>query len=456
MAAPDVSRHGMWSSRLLFILAAAGSAVGLGNLWRFPYVAGENGGGAFVIVYLLCVFAVGIPIMMCEVLVGREGRVSPINSIRKLVERSKAHPAWTLIGWMGALAGFLILSFYGVIAGWALSYVWRMAIGMYTGADADFVAGSFTEFLASPWEMLFWQTLFMAATIFIVARGVVRGLESAIRWFMPALFVLMLVLLGYAATSGGFADGFRFMFKFDWGALGVGAVLAALGQAFFTLSLGMGAIMAYGAYMPAGSSIGGSVVSVALLDTAIAIIAGLVIFPIVFANALAPDQGPALMFVTIPLAFGQLPFGAVFGTIFFLLVSFAAITSAISLTEPALAYLVEEYNANRRRVAISVGVFCWVLGIGSLLSFNVWSDLHLIGQRTFFDVVDYLTQNIMLPLGGLLVAVFVGYVVPRAVVQAQLGFTGDLREQVWYVLVRLLAPLSVLIIFGYTLWQTFA
>jgi neurotransmitter:Na+ symporter, NSS family len=456
MAAPDVSRHGMWSSRLLFILAAAGSAVGLGNLWRFPYIAGENGGGAFVIVYLLCVIIVGIPIMMCEVLVGREGRLSPINTIRMLVERGRAHPAWTLIGWMGALAGFLILSFYGVIAGWALSYVWGMGTGTYSGASADFVAENFDDLLTSPWTMLFWQTLFMAGTIFIVARGVVRGLESAIRWFMPALFLLMLVLLGYAITSGGFGEGFWFMFRFDWSALGVDGVLAALGQAFFTLSLGMGAIMAYGAYMPADSSIGGSVLSVGLLDTVIAVMAGLVIFPIVFANGLAPDQGPGLMFVTIPVAFGQLPFGALFGTIFFLLVSFAAITSAISLTEPALAYLVEEYNAKRSRVAITVGVTCWLLGIGTVLSFNAWSDVHFVGQRTFFDMVDYLTQNIMLPVGGLLIAVFVGYVLPRKVVQAQLGFTGNFREQLWYVLVRFVAPLSVVTIFVYTIWQTLA
>jgi neurotransmitter:Na+ symporter, NSS family len=454
MAAPDVSRHGMWSSRLLFILAAAGSAVGLGNLWRFPYVAGDNGGGAFVVVYLACVFLVGIPIMMCEVLVGREGRLSPINSIRKIVEGARAHPAWMLIGWMGALAGFLILSFYGVIAGWALSYVVGMASGTYTGASAEFVSDSFNAFLASPWQMIFWQTLFMVGTIVIVARGVVQGIEAAIRWFMPALFLLMLVLLGYAITSGGFGEGFQFMFRFDWQALGVDGLLAALGQAFFTLSLGMGAIMAYGAYMPARSSIGGSVVSIAMLDTLVAVIAGLVIFPIVFANGLAPNQGPGLMFVTIPLAFGHLPLGAVFGTIFFLLVSFAAITSAISLTEPALAYLVEEYNAKRERVAISIGVFCWLLGIGTVLSFNAWADVHLIGQRTFFDLLDYLTQNLMLPLGGLLTALFVGFVAPRALVRTQLAFTGDLREKAWYVAVRFLAPTAVIVIFVYTIWQT--
>jgi neurotransmitter:Na+ symporter, NSS family len=454
MAAPDVSKHGMWSSRLLFVLAAAGSAVGLGNLWRFPYVAGENGGGAFVIVYLVCVFAVGIPIMMCEVMIGRAGRMSPINSIRKLVQQARAHPAWVLIGWMGAIAGFLILSFYSVIAGWALAYVVQMGSGTFTGADAELVGGTFDRLLGSPWQMLMWHTLFMVVTVYIVGRGVVRGIESAIRVFMPALFILMIVLLGYAITSGGFAQGFEFMFAFHWDELGVDGVLAALGQAFFTLSLGMGAIMAYGAYMPANASIGNSVISIAMLDTLIAIVAGLVIFPIVFANALEPGQGPGLMFVTIPLAFGAMPFGALFGTIFFLLVTFAAITSAISLTEPVLAYLVEEYNAKRQRVAISIGVLCWLLGVGTVLSFNIWSDVHLIGRLTFFDVLDYLTQNVLLPIGGLLIALFAGFVVPRLLVQGQLGFSGDWKEHVWYLLARFVAPASVIVVFAYTIWQT--
>ncbi len=453
MAEASVSRHGMWSSRLLFVLAAAGSAVGLGNIWKFPYIAGENGGGAFVVVYLLCVVLVGIPIMMAEVLLGRSGRVSPINTMRKLVINAKASPLWVLIGWMGALAGFLILSYYGVIAGWALYYGVEMASGHFTGADAAAVSGTFDDFLANPWQLLFWQTLFMAMTIFIVARGVVRGLEVAIRLFMPALFILLVVLLGYAVTSGGFAEGFAFMFHFDWSALGVDGVLVALGQAFFTLSLGMGAIMAYGAYMPANSSIGSTVVSIASLDTLIAIVAGLAIFPIVFANALEPGEGPGLMFVTIPLAFAQMPFGALFGTIFFVLVSFAAITSAISLTEPALAYLVEQYNANRARVAISLGVICWLLGIGTVLSFNHWEQITLVGGQNFFGTVDYLSQNIMLPLGGLLIALFAGWVLPRMVTEEQLG-SSPWVARFFLPLVRYVAPACVLAVFAYTLYSS--
>lgn len=437
----------MWSSRWLFVLAAAGSAVGLGNIWKFPYIAGENGGGAFVLIYLVCVALVGVPIMMAEVLIGREGRQSPVNTMRFLTQQHHRKPTWVLVGWMGVLAGFLILSYYAVVAGWAVYYILRMAEGTFNGVTAEFANQAFNEFLANPWQMLVWHTLFMAVTIFIVGRGVIKGLETAIRWFMPLLFVMLLVLLGYGVTSGGFAQGVEFMFRFNWESVTGEALLIAMGQAFFTLSLGMGAIMAYGAYLPSSASISGSVITIAALDTLVAVAAGLAIFPIVFANGLEPGQGPGLMFVTVPLAFGQLPLGAVFGTIFFLLVSFAAITSAISLTEPALAYLVEQYNAKRSRVALSLGALCWLLGIGTVLSFNEWKDFHVVGDQTIFDFVDHLSQNIMLPLGGLFIVLFAAYALPRAVVQSQLGLGSRTGEVLWRVLGGVVAPLGVLAVF---------
>ena len=452
MALGGDSRHGMWSSRWLFVLAAAGSAVGLGNIWKFPYIAGENGGGAFVLVYLACVLIVGVPIMMAEVMLGRAGRESPINAMRRLIEHAKASPYWVVIGWMGVIAGFLILSYYAVIAGWALYYTWRLFSGEFVGANAEFASGVFNEFLADPWQLLLWQTLFMILVVFIVRRGVTGGLEVAIRWFMPLLFVLLLVLLGYSFQSGAFDQGASFMFALNWSSLTPGAVLIAMGQAFFTLSLGMGAIMAYGAYVPRSASIGSTVFTIAALDTAVAIAAGLAIFPIVFANGLEPGQGPGLMFVTVPLAFGQLPAGAIFGGLFFVLVTFAAITSAISLLEPALAYLVEEYNAKRARVAVSLGVICWLIGIGSVLSFNLWADVHLLGERTFFDLVDHVTQNIMLPLAGLLIVLFAVYALPRTLVAEQLGITGGLGRTLWMLLAGVIAPLGVLLVFATTLW----
>ena len=451
MAFSSESRHGMWSSRWLFVLAAAGSAVGLGNIWKFPYIAGENGGGAFVLVYLVCVALVGVPIMLAEVLIGREGRQSPINTMRFLTQQHRRRPAWVLIGWMGVLAGFLILSYYAVIAGWAIYYILRMADGTFVGVTAEYANQAFNGFLANPWQMVFWHTLFMVATVFIVARGVIKGLETAIRWFMPLLFVLLLVLLGYGVTSGGFAQGLDFMFRFEWGSVTGEAFLIAMGQAFFTLSVGMGAIMAYGAYVPSSASITGTVVTIAALDTVVAVAAGLAIFPIVFANGLEPGQGPGLMFVTIPLAFGNLPLGALFGTIFFLLVSFAAITSAISITEPALAYLVEEYNAKRSRVAITLCGLCWVLGIGTVLSFNEWSDVHVVGDLTIFAFVDYVSQNIMLPLGGLFIVLFAAYALPKSVVRSQLRLSNRAQELIWRVLAGVVAPLGVLAVFLVTI-----
>jgi len=437
----------MWSSRWLFVLAAAGSAVGLGNIWKFPYIAGENGGGAFVLVYLACVALFGVPIMLAEVLIGREGRQSPINTMRFLTQEHNRRPAWVPMGWMGVLAGFLILSYYAVIAGWAIYYILRMADGTFVGVSGEYANQAFNEFLANPWQMVFWHTLFMAATVYIVGRGVIKGLESAIRWFMPLLFVLLLVLLGYSVTSGGFAQGVDFMFGFEWGSITGEAFLVAMGQAFFTLSVGMGAIMAYGAYVPNSASITSTVVTIAALDTVVAIAAGLAIFPIVFANGLEPGQGPGLMFVTIPLAFGNLPLGAVFGALFFLLVSFAAITSAISITEPALAYLVERYNAKRSRVAITLGSICWLLGIGTVLSFSAWADVHVVGELTFFGFVDYLSQNIMLPLGGLFIVLFAAYALPKAVVKGQLRLSKPAQEWLWRILAGVLAPLGVLAVF---------
>ena len=443
----DESRHGMWSSRWLFVLAAAGSAVGLGNIWKFPYIAGENGGGAFVIIYLVCVAIVGIPIMMAEVLMGREGRNSPINTMRMLIQQGHSARFWTIIGWMGVLAGFLILSYYGVIAGWALFYIFEMGRGGFEAVTPESASQTFNDFLANPWLMLLCQTVFMMITVYIVGKGVIKGLETAIRWFMPLLFVLLLVLLGYGVNSGGFQQGLDFMFALNWDSITPEVWLIAMGQAFFTLSLGMGAIMAYGAYVPGNTSITSTVATIAILDTFVAVAAGLAIFPVVFANGLEPGQGPGLMFVTVPLAFGQLPLGTVFGVVFFVLVSFAAITSAISLTEPALAYLVEEYNAKRARVAKSLGVLCWLLGIGTVLSFNVLSDFHIAGGMTIFDFVDHVSQNIMLPLGGLLIAVFAAYVLPKAVVKSQLGLENTALWWLWKLLIGVVAPVGVLVVF---------
>lgn len=448
----DQSIHGMWSSRLMFVLAAAGSAVGLGNIWRFPYVAGENGGGAFVLVYLGCIALIGFPIVMAEIVLGREGRKSPINTMADLAKRSRRSTIWQAVGWMGAGTGFIILSVYSVIAGWVMAYVIRMASGDLAGADSGSAGAAFDGFTQDAGSVLGWHTLFMILTMFIVARGVGRGIEVAVKYLMPALFFLLLMLVGYTVVTTGpaFGEGLAFMFSFKFDQLTWAAVLLAMGQAFFTLSLGMGTMMTYGAYMPAGASIPGTAAMVAILDTTVAILAGIIIFPLVFANDLTGSTGPGLMFVTLPIAFGQMTGGQIFGTAFFLLVSFAAITSSISMIEPACAWLVEKTGFRRPMVAVILGVIAWVLGLGSALSFNLWSDVQLLGGLNFFESMDYLANNIMLPLGGMLIALFIGWMVDKSIVRQQMAVSeGGLLFFLW--IVRVVAPAAVFVVFVMTL-----
>jgi NSS family neurotransmitter:Na+ symporter len=444
------SIHGMWSSRLAFVLAATGSAVGLGNVWRFPYTAGEYGGGAFVLIYLLCVAGIGIPIMMAEIMLGRRGRQSPINTMRTLAAREGVAPAWQLLGWMGILSGLLILSFYSVIAGWTLAYVFRAGAGMFTGIDADAANAIFSDLVADPERLLAWHTIFMVMSVVVVARGVASGLEQAVRFLMPALFLLLVVMVLYAAQAGDFAAGFAYMFKPDFAKLGQHAgeaALSAMGQAFFSLSLGMGAIMIYGSYLNSQASIGQNAVIIAAADTLVALLAGLAIFPIVFANGLEPSSGPGLIFKTLPIAFGQMPAGGFFGVLFFVLLVFAAWTSAISLLEPMVALLVENLGFSRVRAAMLSGIAVWLLGIACLLSLNAWSGFTVFGKG-ILDLFDFVTANVMLPLGGVLIAVFAGWVMRRAssVEEIRLG-SGSIVYQGWRLLIRYVAPACVIVVF---------
>lgn len=438
----NTSMHGFWKSRWLFILAATGSAVGLGNIWKFPYITGENGGGAFVLVYLLCISIIGIPVMIAEVSLGRMGRQSPINTMKALAKSNNASQNWAIIGWMGALAGFLILSFYSVIAGWALSYTVDMADGDFVKITAEESGNIFGGLLSNPTQLTIWHTAFMVLTIAIVARGVNAGLEKAIKFLMPVLFILLFILFGYALSSDGFSQGVDFMFSFDFSKLTTESIMVALGHAFFTLSLGLGAIMAYGAYMPQDTSIAKTVVIVAVLDTAVAIMAGLAIFPIVFANGLEPSAGPGLLFQTLPIAFGQMSAGVIFGTMFFVLVSFAAWSSAISLAEPIVAWMVERLKISRVKAATLIGVLAWTLGMATVFSFNIWSDVQLFG-KTPFDLLDFLTTNILLPLGGLCIALFAGFKVSQTKIMNEVGIEYPVLYKLWLFTLRFLAPVAI-------------
>ncbi|MFV1997971.1 MAG: sodium-dependent transporter [Acidiferrobacterales bacterium] len=446
MAERRKSIHGEWSSRTAFVLAATGSAVGLGNIWKFPYITGQNGGGAFVLVYLVSIAAIGIPIMMAEVLIGRRGRRSPINTMRILATEEGRSPYWQLLGWAGVLAGFLILSYYSVIAGWTIAYIVRMGAGVFQGASADQVSAIFSDLISDPERLLAWHTLFMIMTMVVVARGVRGGLEMAVRFLMPALFVLLLVLVGYSMSLADFGAGLKFLFQPDFNNIGWNGILAAMGHAFFTLSLGMGAIMVYGSYLPKHASIAKTSIVIAGVDTLVALLAGMAIFPIVFAYGLEPGSGPGLIFETLPIAFGQMWGGSFFGVLFFLLLGFAAWTSAISLIEPAVAWLVENHGLSRVSASLWAGGITWLLGIGSLLSFNLWKGATFLGMN-FFELLDYLTANIMLPLGGVAIAVFAAWLMSRSATEEELELKNRNWFNLWRFLVRYVTPIAVLIVF---------
>ncbi len=440
-------QHAIWGHRGTFVLAATGSAVGLGNIWKFPYITGENGGGAFVLMYLVFIALIGIPIMIAEVLLGRRGRANPINAVALVSEETGAPRLWSGIGWCAVLAGFLILSYYSVIAGWTLEYVTSALQGEFAGLDGASSTLAFESLLADKNRLIGWQTLFIGLTVLVVAFGVTKGLETAVRLLMPLLFALLLVLLGYAVVAGDFAAGAEFMFGFNFRDLSWEAAAIALGHAFFTLSLAMGAIMAYGSYMPGKASIGTMVLTVAVLDTLVALIAGLAIFPIVFATpGISPGEGAGLMFVSLPVAFGTMPMGVVFGALFFLLITLAAWSSTISLLEPAVAYITEKFGLKRLSANLLIAGSAWFVGLGTVLSFNDWKAITLIGKFNFFGLVDFVTTNLMLPLGGLLMAIFVGWVVRRDILRNELRQESERFFNLWYWVLRYISPLALLVV----------
>jgi NSS family neurotransmitter:Na+ symporter len=439
------SIHGAWSSRFGFILAATGSAVGLGNIWKFPYITGENGGGAFVIVYLVCIVAIGIPIMMAETMLGRRGGQSPINTIKVLAKEAGAHTSWKYLGWLGTLTGFLILSYYSVIAGWSLSYVAKAVTGSFSGGSAAEINALFFALKANQGEQIFWHTIFTGITMAVLSRGIEGGIEKAARFLMPALFIVLFLLVGYAMTTGYFSKGLEFLFKPDFSELTGSSVLTAMGHAFFTLSIGMGAIMAYGAYLPKDISITNTVFWIAGADTVVALLSGMAIFPIVFSNGLAVGAGEGLIFQTLPIAFGNMTGGWLFGVLFFVLLVFAALSSSVSLIEPTVSWSIEKFKLTRKQACLVVGCLVWVVGLGTVFSFNSWADVTFFGL-TFFGAVDYLTANLMLPIGGFLIAIFAGKVVRRRDSKEELALEHDEYFKVWTYLISYVAPVAVFII----------
>jgi len=428
----------------MFILAAAGSAVGLGNVWKYPYIAGENGGAAFTLVYLACVAIIGLPLLIGEFLLGQVSEKSPVGAYRRFGGRDSW---WPLVGGLGVFTGFLVLSFYSVVAGWAMAYVVKAVQGEFSVmVDSQVAADIFGRFSSNLWGPLFWHFLFMAITIWVVVLGVKSGLEKCNKVLMPALLVILLMLLVRSLTLPGAGAGVRFLWQPDFSKLSWEAVLLALGHAFFTLSLGMGVGITYGSYLKTNVNVPKAALWIALLDTGIALLAGLVIFPAVFATGGEVKAGPSLIFETLPVVFNHLPFGTFFGFCFFVFLSMAALTSAISMLEVVAAYFVDERQWSRRWAAIIPGVIIFILGIPCSLSFGLLQSFQLSG-RTVFDWFDYLASNLCLPIGGLLLAVFVGWQWKSSVsfffAKSSLPF---FVAKVWHFIVRWLAPILVIVI----------
>jgi len=444
--------HENWSSRITFLLAAIGAAVGLGNIWKFPYITGQNGGGAFVLVYLGAVLIIALPILIAEIAIGRWGRQSPPNAMINVAADQGRSPLWSLVGWLGILAAYLIATYYAVIAGWTVAYIFKSARGDFTGHDAAAISAQFDALMADPLNMGLWHGIFVLLATVILVRGLQKGIEATVKVLMPALFALLLAMVVYGIFEGDMARTLHFMFDFNLAAIDGRVILVAIGQAFFSIGVAMGLMMGFGAYLPRDISIARSAVIIALADTAVAIIAGLAIFPVVFGNGLDPAQGPGLIFVSLPIAFGSVTGGLVFGTLFFILLFIAALTSVIGVLEPTIAWCEERFTMPRRLAALLVCVSVFILGFGTVFSFNFWSGWRpLAGFGRFadfgyFEILDYLTANIMMPVSGLLLAVFVGWVIKPEAIAAELRMKNPALFRTWFWLLRWVAPISIALI----------
>ncbi|MBT8102995.1 MAG: sodium-dependent transporter [Gammaproteobacteria bacterium] len=450
MALTTANNHDRtWSSGFTFVLAAVGAAVGLGNIWKFPFVVGVSGGGAFVLVYLACVVFVAVPILIAELWIGRRGNRSPPIAMQVVAENAGRSRAWSVIGWMGMIVGYLIATYYSVIAGWTLAYIVKAGRG-FDGADPTAVAQQFDTLLENPLAMTCWHTVFITIALLIVARGLRNGIERAVKVLMPALFTMLIIMIGYAAVEGDFAAGVDFLFNTDFSKIDGTVVLSAIGQAFFSISVAMGLIMTYGSYVPKEVSLTKSALVIAGADTLVALLAGLMIFPLVFANGLDPASGPGLIFRTLPAAFAGMSGGAIFGALFFLLLAFAAVTSIIAIIEPIVAFAEGHWGLRRRNGCLLFGFIAWAIGLATVMSFNVWSDfapLAVLGpfaDKTVFELIDYFTANLLMPIGGILMAIFVGWLVKPEVLAADLDFGGVALFKVWLWMIRIVAPLAIL------------
>jgi len=427
-------------------MASVGFAVGLGNIWRFPYVTGENGGAAFVLVYLACVFGIGVPILMAELLIGRRGQGSPTTAMANVATQSDKSSRWRVVGGMGLLAAYTIEIVYAVVVGWVLWYFFKAVTTGFVGVDAVAASAEFAAVLDNNVGMVAWTLIGLAITGGIIYSGVQDGIERAVSVMMPMMFLLLVGLAAYNYFAGGFAEAVEWLFTPDFSQIGPKTVLAAIGQAFFSIGVAMGGMMTYGSYLPRTISITHSVLIIVVADTLVALVAGLVIFPAVFHNGLDPAAGAGLIFQTLPVAFAQMPGGYLFSVLFFLMLSVAGITSMVGLVESVNSWIQERYSYTRHKSALilvsSIGFF----SVFSILSYNVMGDLNMAG-RNLNDLLDYFSNQILLPLGGLLIAVFAGWVVNKEYTRDELTSLNAGSFALWHFLIRYVVPPAVLVIF---------
>ena len=425
--------------------AAVGSAVGLGNIWRFPYITGMNGGAAFILVYLICVAVIGLPVLLSEFIIGREGKSNPIDSFKNLAPKGK----WHISGILGVMAAFLILSFYSVIAGWTLEYMVKAIGNQFAGKDVNQISAMFGNFVSNPIKPIFWQFIILSLTCYIVANGIEKGIEKYSSLLVPALIIIIIILDIRALTLPGASEGLRFLFKPDFSKVDGKVILDALGHSFFSLSLGAGTMITYGSYIKNNERLGSSALNIAIADTLIAILAGIAIFPVVFAFGIEPDNGPGLVFVTLPNVFPQIPGGYIFGILFFLLLALAALTSTISMLEAVVSFGMDRFKINREKAAIISTILIFTIGIFASLSQGPLGNVSFFGTD-FLDFLDKLTANYFMTIGSLITILFIGWKLDRKIVENQItnegmvdiGYVGT-----FYFIAKYISPIAIIVVF---------
>jgi len=446
----SVSSNVTWSSKTSFLMATIGIAVGLGNIWRFPYVVGTNGGGAFVLVYILTLLCFAAPIMIAELILGRQGKKDPLGTMKNLVKQNGANKAWHAIGWLSLLIPFIALSYYSVVAGWTVDYTVQSMMGTFNNIDSDGSTSYFQSLAGSASKSIFLLLAFIAFSAFIISRGLKDGLEKSVKFLMPLLFVILIFLVIYAAIAGDFARGFNYLFSPDLSKITADVVLAAMGQAFFSLGVGAGSVMAYGGYLSKDISIPRSVLVVAFADTSVALLAGLAIFPFVFAFGLEPSSGPGLIFETLPIAFGQVVGGQWISLLFFLLLAGAALTTALSMLECIVRYLSDKYQLSRVKSTVIAASGSAILGLGAAMSFNVLSNFTPLGfinslaSKTIFDLMDYSVANVMIPLNALLIVLFCAWIMKTNIVEQEFSNSRSSFYMPWLIIIKFVAPVGIL------------